>query len=245
MEEKARFIASVLVAKEKEEKTFLTYIARQHGIKASTAHDIWNERDNILAIIKGKPPRATKNVLRSRKRTMKAVEDALYECLYLKTLSNKTLETGQIRDKKIVRTAARMSILLCSNATGSDKRKLFVLSKSHPQGLNEETLGLIDADTKCSGYMIHSLQKKLEIIARARAFSSSASDFIDEDEVDEVNDLDIDYEAPQRPREARVVFVLRNRTASTAASIPEEYSLLESNPRKKRLSYTRNLSGPR
>jgi len=56
----------------------------------------------------------------------------IYNCdetgLYLKALSNKTIDTGPIHGRKIIREA-RVSILLCSNTTGSDKRKLFVLCK--------------------------------------------------------------------------------------------------------------------
>ena len=56
----------------------------------------------------------------------------IYNCdetgFYLKALSNKTIDTGPIHGRKIIRTA-RVLILLCSNATSSDKRKLFVLCK--------------------------------------------------------------------------------------------------------------------
>lgn len=59
------------------------------------------------------------------------VED-IYNCdetgLYLKAMSNTTQDTAPIRGKKIIRSA-RVSILFCTNATGTDKRKPFVLCK--------------------------------------------------------------------------------------------------------------------
>ena len=57
----------------------------------------------------------------------------IYNCdesgLYLKVMSKRSLDRGPIRGRKIVRDT-RVSILFCTNADGSDKRKLLVLCKS-------------------------------------------------------------------------------------------------------------------
>lgn len=70
----------------------------------------------------------------------------VYNCdetgLYLKAQSNKSLDSKPIRGKKDIR-AARVSILFCSNATGSDKRKVFVLHK-----FKSGFLGVIDFTNK-------------------------------------------------------------------------------------------------
>jgi hypothetical protein len=56
----------------------------------------------------------------------------IYNCdetgLYLKVMSNRTLSQGRVKGTKPV-TDARVSILLCCNADGTDKRKPFVLCK--------------------------------------------------------------------------------------------------------------------
>ncbi|KAG0242165.1 hypothetical protein BG011_003366, partial [Mortierella polycephala] len=57
------------------------------------------------------------------------------------------------------------------------------------------------------------------------------NDFIEEDEVSEEDDLDKDYQFPQRPNKENVAFVLRSRTVTTL----QEYSSPESSPRKKNL----------
>lgn len=56
----------------------------------------------------------------------------IYNCdetgLYLKVLSNRTLSQGRISGRKPIKDS-RVSILLCCNADGSDKRRPFVLCK--------------------------------------------------------------------------------------------------------------------
>ena len=57
----------------------------------------------------------------------------IYNCdetgLYLKVLSKRTLSQKVVRGKKVTKDA-RVSVLLCCNADGTDKRKLFVMCKS-------------------------------------------------------------------------------------------------------------------
>ncbi|KAG0369130.1 hypothetical protein BGZ54_000244 [Gamsiella multidivaricata] len=74
--------------------------------------------------------------------------DNIYNCdetgLFLKAMSSKTIVTGPVRGKKITRIA-RVSVL-CSNATGVDKRSLYVLSKHRPSGLAQVTSRAIEKD---------------------------------------------------------------------------------------------------
>lgn len=56
----------------------------------------------------------------------------IYNCdetgLYLRALPTKTVTSGPVHGHKIIRSA-RVSILFCSNSSGSDKRKPFILGK--------------------------------------------------------------------------------------------------------------------
>ncbi|GJJ71553.1 hypothetical protein EMPS_03903 [Entomortierella parvispora] len=84
----------------------------------------------------------------------------IYNCdetgLYLKALSNRTLSDTSVKGKKLIR-GARVSILACCNADGTDKRPLFVLSAHRPQGLDEDTQAVMMTDFAGSGYMTQEL----------------------------------------------------------------------------------------
>ncbi|KAG0369387.1 hypothetical protein BGZ54_010045 [Gamsiella multidivaricata] len=76
-------------------------------------------------------------------------------------MSNTTLAFPPIRSKKIVR-AARVSILFCSDATGTDKRKpldivhlipMVEIAKHRPVHLPETILQRLDANFSDKGYM--------------------------------------------------------------------------------------------
>ncbi|KAF9992401.1 hypothetical protein BGZ79_003116 [Entomortierella chlamydospora] len=65
----------------------------------------------------------------------------------LKIGPNNERKAGPKYGNRIIQES-KIAILLCCNATGSDKRKLFVLSKHIPKGVTEETLHMQEQGRK-------------------------------------------------------------------------------------------------
>ncbi|KAF9177274.1 hypothetical protein BGZ51_008935 [Haplosporangium sp. Z 767] len=132
LHQKTTSIASVLAAKENDDKTSISLIGTA-AVQWSILKDYYKE--NHLP-----KPIALSSDRHARFKNRRGLK--------------KYTGHGENGSVDLIVRAARVSILLCSNVTGSDKRKLFVLSKHCPKDLTEETLSRMDAATRCSGYMI-------------------------------------------------------------------------------------------